>query len=219
MAVTPERDAPAPRFPLGRTARIAVMASGRGSNLASLLAAFPPDAKQADDALGSVALVISNTVDAPALERAREAGVAAHHVRWDGAAGRDDFERRVTDLLEGAEIDLVCLAGFMRLLSPEFTARYRGRLLNIHPSLLPDFRGLHAQRQALAAGATEAGCTVHFVDAGIDTGPVVVQRRVPVLPGDTEETLSMRILAVEHEAYPAAVTAVLTGSSPEPAAA
>lgn len=206
-------------FPLGRTARIAVLASGRGSNLASLLAAFPPGhgAGPADvqpQQLGSLALVISNKPNAPALTVARAAGVDAVYVAWDAEHPRSLFESEVTRLLDGAGIDLVCLAGFMRVLSLEFTERYAGRLLNIHPSLLPDFRGLHAQRQALAAGVSEAGCTVHLVDGGVDTGQALVQLRVPVLPGDTEATLSERILAAEHLAYPQAVTAVLRGVRP-----
>ena len=203
-------------FPLGRTARLAVLASGRGSNLASLLAAFPPMAsggrpETGQLQLGALELVISNKPDAPALSVARAAGVEAVYVPWDKSHPRATFEAEVTRLLDLAGIDLVCLAGFMRLLSPAFTQRYAGRLLNIHPSLLPSFRGLHAQRQALAAGVSEAGCTVHFVDAGVDTGQTVVQARVPVLVGDTEATLSARILEAEHRAYPEAVTAVLTG--------
>lgn len=208
-------------FPLGRTARIAVLASGRGSNLASLLGTFPPGAggdattpTAEAEPLGSIVLVVSNKADAAALERARAAGVHAVHVHWDATHGRDSFEDGVTRLLDEAGIDLVCLAGLMRVLSPRFTERYQGRLLNIHPSLLPAFRGLHAQRQALQAGVAEAGCTVHQVDAGVDTGPVIVQRRVPVLPGDTEESLSARILEEEHRAYPEAVTAVLRGWRP-----
>jgi phosphoribosylglycinamide formyltransferase-1 len=194
-----------------------VLASGRGSNLASLLAAFPPDANaghHGDQSLGTIAIVISNKPGAPALARARAAGVDAVHVPWDAQHPRNSFEGEVTRLLDAAAIDLVCLAGFMRLLSPGFTARYAGRLLNIHPSLLPDFRGLHAQRQALDAGVAEAGCTVHLVDAGVDTGQVILQKRVPVLPTDTEESLSERILQVEHVAYPEAVTAVLSGWRP-----
>ena len=200
-------------FPLGRTARIAVFASGRGSNLASLLTAFPPHPAATGGHLGSVTLVISNKADAPALERARAAGVSATHVRWDAHHGKAAFEHEVTTLLTEAAIDLVCLAGFMRLLSPAFTERYAGRLVNIHPSLLPDFRGLHAQRQALEAGVAEAGCTVHFVDAGVDTGTPILQRRVPVLHGDTEESLTSRILEAEHEAYPEAVRMVLKGEA------
>lgn len=192
-------------FPLGRPARLAVFASGRGSNLAALLAAFP-----AGDPVGSVALVLSDKPGAEALERAARAGVEAACVPW---TSRSAFERRARALLQARAIDLVCLAGFMRILSPGFTARYRGRILNVHPSLLPSFPGLHAQRQALAAGARESGCSVHFVDAGVDTGPVIAQRRVPVLPGDTEASLSARILAEEHLAYPEAVRQVLAGAA------
>ncbi len=220
-------------FPLDRTARIAVLASGRGSNLASLLAAFPPlaqgsadgaaggstrglvaaethgrAAEEAANRLGAVTLVISNVEDAPALDKARGAGVRAAFVPW---TSRDAFETGVQQLLAEERIDLVCLAGFMRILSPRFTERFAGRLLNIHPSLLPSFRGLHAQRQALEAGAQESGCTVHFVDAGVDSGRVVLQRRVPVLEDDDETSLTERILREEHVAYPEAVTCVLDG--------
>ncbi|RDI94568.1 phosphoribosylglycinamide formyltransferase [Meiothermus sp. QL-1] len=192
-------------FPLDRPARLAVFASGRGSNLEALLRAFP-----CGDSLGQVVLVVSDKPQAPALERALRAGVEAVHIPWKGRAG---FEEAAHRLLEARRIDLVLLAGFMRILSPEFVARWYGRLLNIHPSLLPAFPGLHAQRQALAAGVSESGCTVHFVDAGVDTGPIVLQRRVPVLPGDTEESLAARILAEEHRAYPEAVRRVLRGEA------
>lgn len=196
-------------FPLGRPARIAVLASGRGSNLEALLKAFGPD-----ETLGRVELVISNRASAPALDRARAAGVKALHVAYrDGRAFEEDAGRA----LDTAAIDLVCLAGFMRILSPAFVRRYRGRLLNIHPSLLPAFRGLHAQRQALEAGVRESGCTVHFVDEGVDTGGVVVQRRVPVLAGDTEDALAARIRVEEHRAFPEAVRKVLTGRVRPPA--
>lgn len=193
-------------FPLARRARIAVFASGRGSNLASLLAAFPPDESEP---LATVRLVISDRPDAVALERAGAVGVAAEHVPF----GRDraGFEARTDELLREHGIDLVCLAGFMRVLSASFTERWEGRLLNVHPSLLPAFRGLHAQRQALAAGVHESGCTVHFVDAGVDTGHVIVQRRVQVLRGDDEASLAARILDQEHLAYPEAVRLVLRG--------
>lgn len=193
-------------FPVGRLARVAVFASGRGSNLASLLRAFPPGG---DEPLAAVRLVLSDRVNAAALERAREAGVPAMHVSF----GRDRvaFETRSDALLREHAIDLVCLAGFMRVLSASFTERWEGRLLNVHPSLLPAFRGLHAQRQALAAGVHESGCTVHFVDAGVDTGHVIVQRRVQVLRGDDEASLAARILDQEHLAYPEAVRLVLRG--------
>jgi len=127
--------------------------------------------------------------------------------------GKREHEAEVLKRLAEARPDLVCLAGYMRLLTPEFVARWRGRILNIHPALLPKFPGLHVQRRALEAGETESGCTVHFVDEGTDTGPIVLQRRVPVLPGDTEESLSARILAEEHRAYPEAIAKVL-GSLP-----
>lgn len=193
-------------FPLTRPARIAVFASGRGSNLASLLAAFPPDH---GEPLAAVRLVVSDRAGAGAIERAAAAGVSAEHVPF----GRDraGFEARADALLREHGIDLVCLAGFMRVLSAEFAERWHGRLLNVHPSLLPAFRGLHAQRQALEAGVQESGCSVHFVDAGVDTGHVIVQRRVRVLEGDDEASLAARILDQEHLAYPEAVRLVLRG--------
>lgn len=201
-------------FPLGRPARIAVMASGRGSNLEALLKAFPHD-----NPLGHIVLVISDQRDALALQKAVEAEVEAEYVPWprsreQGAAyqtGREQFEQVAGLLLQDQRIDLILLAGFMRLLSPKFVQAWQGRILNIHPSLLPQFPGLHAQRQALEAGVSESGCTVHFVDAGMDTGPIILQRRVPVLPDDTEETLAARILEQEHRAYPEAVQRVLQG--------
>jgi phosphoribosylglycinamide formyltransferase 1 len=193
-------------FPLPRQARLAVLASGRGSNLASLLEAFPPDGR---DPLAALRLVVSNRASAAALERAREAGLAAEHIPF--GADRDTFEAHVEERLRELAIDLVCLAGFMRILSPGFTDRWRGRLLNVHPSLLPDFRGLDPQRQALAAGVAESGCTIHFVEAAVDTGRTILQRRVPVLPGDDEGRLAERILREEHQAYPEAVRMVLRG--------
>ncbi|MER3481475.1 MAG: phosphoribosylglycinamide formyltransferase [Meiothermus sp.] len=192
-------------FPLGRPARIAVFASGRGSNLGALLEAFPPH-----NPLGHIALVVSDKAQAGALERAARAGVEAVHLPWP-KGGREHFEGAALRLLADRHVDLVLLAGFMRVLSPAFVEPWQGRLLNIHPSLLPEFPGLHAQKQALEAGAKESGCTVHFVDTGVDTGPIILQRRVPVLPGDTEETLAARILAEEHRAYPEAVRRVLLG--------
>lgn len=192
-------------FPLGRPARIAVMASGRGSNLEALLKAFP-----ADNPLGRIVLVISDKRQAPALQKALEAQVEAEYVPWP-KSGREQFEQVAGQLLHDRQIDLILLAGFMHLLSPRFVQAWEGRILNIHPSLLPEFPGLKAQRRALEAGVSETGCTVHFVDAGMDTGPIVLQRRVPVLPGDTEETLSARILEQEHLAYPEAVRRVLKG--------
>ena len=199
-------------FPLNRPARLAVFASGRGSNLDAILNAYP-----AGHALAHVAVVISDKADAGALVKAETANIAAYYHPFpirkhdpDGS-GRAAFEREVQGWLERHDIDLICLAGFMRLLSEDFNERWRGRILNIHPSLLPRFPGLHPQRQALEAGVNESGCTVHFVDAGMDTGPAVLQRSVPVRPDDTEESLSERILHAEHKAYPEAIKRVLTG--------
>lgn len=194
-----------PGFPLDRPARIAVLASGRGSNLQALLAAYP-----AGDPLGSVSLAVSDRADAGALELARAAGVPAEHVPW---AGRAAFEHELSLLLSERHIDLVCLAGFMRLLSAEFVSQWEGRLLNIHPSLLPEFRGLNPQQQALDAGVSETGCSVHLVDAGMDTGPVLQQLKVPILAGDDADTLSARILEQEHLLYPQAVRLVLRGET------
>lgn len=195
-------------FPLNRPARIAVLASGRGSNLEALLKAFPHD-----DKLGHIVLVISDKRQALALQKAVAAKVEAEYVPWpkNNQDGRKQFEQLAQKLLTDQHIDLLLLAGFMRLLSPGFVSAWPGRILNIHPSLLPSFPGLHGQRQALEAGAKESGCTVHLVDAGIDTGPIILRRKVKVLPKDTEETLANRILQQEHRAYPEAVRLVLAG--------
>jgi phosphoribosylglycinamide formyltransferase-1 len=190
-------------FPLARPARIAVLASGRGSNLRALLDEFGPE-----DPQGRVVLVVSDKAGAAALERARAQRIEAHHLPW---RDRSQFEAELERLFRTRGIDLICLAGFMRLLSPDFVQRHEGRILNIHPSLLPRFPGLHAHRQALAEQVSESGCTVHLVDAGIDTGPVILQRRVPVFPSDDEESLAARILEQEHFAYPQAVRRVLAG--------
>ena len=194
-----------PPFPLGRQARIAVLASGRGSNLQALLDSFGPE-----EPLGRVVLVVSDKPGAQALERARKAGVEALHIGWNTRSG---FERTLLDRLRETQVDLICLAGFMRLLSTDFVAEFEGRLLNIHPSLLPKFRGLHPQRQALEAGALESGCTVHYVDSGVDTGAIILQRTVPVVPGDDQASLSARILGEEHLVYPQAVRLVLSGEA------
>jgi phosphoribosylglycinamide formyltransferase-1 len=180
-----------------------VLASGRGSNLEALAKRLPGD-------VGAVVLVISNVLDAGALHLARDLGARAEHVPWKRGGARH-FEETTQRLLEEEGIDLVCLAGFMRLLSADFVQPWEGRMLNIHPSLLPAFPGLDAQGQAVRAGVKESGCTVHFVDAGLDSGPVVLQRRVPVLPGDTAESLATRILPEEHAVYAEAVRLVLEG--------
>ena len=191
----------------GQRWRLVILVSGRGSNFESIADAVSgggiPDAE--------IVVVLSDVLKATGLERARERGLAADAVDRRKFAGRREHEAEMLRLLEEARPDLICLAGYLRVLSPAFVARFRGRILNIHPALLPKFPGLHAQRRALEAGETVTGCTVHFVDEGTDTGPVVLQRTVPVLPGDTEESLSERILAEEHRAYPEAIATVLSG--------
>ena len=190
-----------------RPRRIAVLLSGRGSNFEAIADAVAagriPDAE--------IVAVVSDVENAPGLARARERAMPAFTVPRAASETRTAHEARILHILGDARPDIVCLAGYMRVLSPDFVARYRGRILNIHPSLLPKYRGLRPQRRALEAGESVSGCTVHLVDEGTDTGPVVVQRRVPVEPGDTEDSLSARILEAEHEAYPAAIVRVLDG--------
>lgn len=164
-------------------------------------------------------MVMSDNADAGALEKAKQRAIPNYTFPFparkkdENGQGRKAFEVEAEKYLQAQRIDLICLAGFMRLFSPEFNERWQGRMLNIHPSLLPDFKGLQPQRQALEAGVTEAGCTVHFVDAGVDTGPIILQKRVPVLPDDTEESLSARILVQEHLAYPEAIHLILMGKA------
>jgi phosphoribosylglycinamide formyltransferase-1 len=181
--------------------RLGVLASGSGSNLQALLDACADGRIPAS----RVAAVISNVEGARALERARNAGVPALLLPHRAYPSRDAYDAEVVRLLRQHEVDLVCLAGFMRLIGPALLSAFHNRILNIHPSLLPAFPGMHATRQALAAGVRVSGCTVHIVDEGADTGPIVIQAAVPVLDGDTEETLSARILVQEHRCYPRAV--------------
>jgi phosphoribosylglycinamide formyltransferase-1 len=180
--------------------RVGVLASGRGSNLQAIL-----DACARPDFPARVVVVISDRERAAALERARGAGIEALFVNPKDFGDRDAYDASVTGILQERGVGLVCLAGFMRILSPVFVRAWRGRALNIHPSLLPAFAGLHPQRQALDHGARVSGATVHFVDEGIDTGPIVLQSAVPVQPDDTEDTLAARILTEEHRLYPEAV--------------
>ncbi len=187
--------------------RLAVLLSGRGSNFESIADAVEggaiPDAE--------IVAVISDVPGARGLERARERGLPAFSVDRRQHPSRREHEAAVLRVLGEERPDLICLAGYMRVLSSDFIARWRGRILNIHPALLPKFPGLDVQRRALEAGEKESGCTVHFVDEGVDTGPIVLQRRVPILPGDSPESLSARILAEEHRAYPEAIKRVLGG--------
>ncbi len=175
--------------------RLGVLASGRGSNFAAIQRAI------ADGRLAArVELLVSDQPDAKALEVARENGVRAEHLPYD-RKNRLDWEQRAAAKLDAAGVELVILAGFMRLITPWFIQHYQGRILNIHPSLLPSFKGLDAQKQALDFGVKLAGCTVHIVTEEMDAGPILAQRAVPVRPGDTEDTLSARILEQEHDVF------------------
>lgn len=186
--------------------RLGVLASGRGSNLQAIL-----DAIAAGRCPARVVVVVSDRAGAAALDRARGAGIEAVHVDPQAYADRAAFDQAVAAILAKHDVELVCLAGYMRLLTPALVAAYRGRILNVHPALLPAFPGLHAQRQALEYGVRVTGATVHFVDEGVDTGPIVLQAAVPVLDGDTEETLATRILVEEHRLYPEAIRLVAEG--------
>ena len=189
--------------------RLAILLSGRGSNFGAIADAVEtgeiPDSE--------IVAVISDVPEARGLESARKRGLPAYAVDRGGYDSRKDHEAEVLRILESVRPDLICLAGYMRVLSPAFIARYRGRILNIHPALLPKFPGLNAQKRALEAGESEAGCTVHFVDESVDGGPILLQRTVPVVDGDTEESLSERILEQEHRAYPEAISRVLASRS------
>ena len=187
--------------------RVAVLISGRGSNMSALI-----EAAKAKDYPAEIVLVVSNRPDAAGLARAREAAIATAVI--DHRLFRDDraaFERALDDELREYRIDIVCLAGFMRLLTPWFITRWSGRILNIHPALLPEFKGLDTHRRALAAGVKRHGATVHFVVEETDAGPVISQQSVPVLQGDTEETLAARVLEIEHRIYPEALRLVAEG--------
>lgn len=186
--------------------RIGVLLSGRGSNFQALA-----DSIAAGQIPGAeIAIVLSNRENAPGLALAAARGIAAKAIPSKGLA-REEFDRLVVGELKNAGVEIVCLAGFMRLLSPYFVAAYPHRILNIHPSLLPSFPGLEAQRQALEYGVKFSGCTVHLVDENLDAGPILAQSVVPVRDNDTEETLSARILVEEHRIYTEAVRLVLSG--------
>jgi phosphoribosylglycinamide formyltransferase-1 len=187
--------------------RVAVLISGRGSNMAALIAAAKDPAYPAE-----IVLVVSNRPDAAGLDHARAAGIPAVVVdHTNFKSDRDAFERALQAVLAKHRIDIVCLAGFMRLLTPRFTAQWEGRMLNIHPSLLPAFKGLDTHARALEAGVTTHGATVHFVVAEMDSGPILAQVHVPVQPGDTPDTLAARVLSAEHELYPHALRLLAEG--------
>lgn len=188
------------------TVKIAVLVSGRGSNLQAIIDSIEKGyIKNA-----AVNVVISNKADAYALERAEKHGISAVFLDPEGL-DRAGYDREILKVLKQHDTDLLLLAGYFRLLGSELIEAYRHRILNIHPSLLPAFKGLHAQKQAFEYGVKVAGCTVHFVDEGLDSGPIIIQKCVPVLPGDTEETLTARILEQEHIIYPEAVRLFVEG--------
>ncbi|WP_413875496.1 phosphoribosylglycinamide formyltransferase [Albidovulum sp.] len=186
--------------------RVAILISGGGSNMVALVRSMTGDHP------AKAVLVLSNDPAAAGLAKAREMGVATAAVdHRPFGADRAGFEAALLTALLGAQPDILCLAGFMRVLTPGFVERFRGRMLNIHPSLLPKFPGLHTHRRALEAGDAEAGCTVHEVTAELDAGPILGQARVPVLPGDSEATLAARVLEQEHRLYPAVLRRFAAG--------
>jgi phosphoribosylglycinamide formyltransferase-1 len=191
--------------------RVAVLISGRGSNMKSLIEAARDPTFPAE-----IVVVVSNVPGAGGLATADDAGIATatidHRNFGKGAAGKHEFEAALDSALRSANAELVCLAGFMRLLSADFVTRWYGRLINIHPSLLPSFKGLDVHAQMLDAGVKIAGCTVHYVSAEMDAGPIIGQAAVPVLPGDTPDSLAARILEQEHRLYPECVRRIASGA-------
>jgi phosphoribosylglycinamide formyltransferase-1 len=186
--------------------RTAILISGRGSNMQSLV-----NAARAADYPAEIVLVASNRPDAPGLAWAEANGVPTLAIDHTSHATREAFEDSLQEALDAVGAELVALAGFMRLMTPAFVERWRDRMINIHPSLLPSFKGLHTHEQALAAGVKITGCTVHLVRAEMDTGPIIAQAAVPVLSGDTPDTLSGRVLEAEHKLYPSALKLVASG--------
>lgn len=198
-------------IPMTTRKRVAVLISGRGSNMTALVEAARDPSYPAE-----IVGVFSNRADAPGLQYAWLAGVpTAVHSHKDFPT-REAFDAQIQSVLDGWNVDLVCLAGFMRIFSTGFATAWTGRILNIHPSLLPLFKGLKPQQQALDAGVAESGCTVHWVVPDLDDGPTILQRRVPVLPGDDADALAARILIEEHKAYPEALRLVATGAATYP---
>ena len=195
--------------------RVAVLISGRGSNLTALI-----EVAKAPDYPAAIVFVVANLPDAAGLMHARQAGIPTAVVEHRPfGTDREAFERALDAQLQAQRIEIVCLAGFMRLLTPWFVTRWSGRLLNIHPALLPQFKGLHTHSRALAAGVKEHGATVHFVVPEMDAGPIILQAAVPVIAGDTEGTLAARVLEVEHRIYPQGLRLVAEGRAALPAGA
>lgn len=185
--------------------KLAVFISGRGSNLQSII-----DACARDDFPAEISVVLSNRPGVMGLQRARDAGIETVTVDHKDFEGRENFERALLDTLDTYNVDLVCLAGFMRILTPLFISRWEGKMLNIHPSLLPNYKGLNTHERVLADGKNESGCTVHYVVPDMDAGPHIVQKRVAVLDDDTPDSLAARVLEQEHIAYPEAIKIVCT---------
>jgi len=183
-----------------RKLRVGVLASGRGSNLQAII-----DACSIGEAPAQVTVVVSDRAEAYALDRARQHGIPAVHIHPSYYGTKEEYEHRIVLEMREYGVELVCLAGYMRLVGGVLLDSFPDRIMNIHPALLPSFKGLHGQRQALEYGVKISGCTVHFVDGGMDTGPIIIQAAVPVLSGDSEEDLSSRILEQEHIIYPQAV--------------
>jgi phosphoribosylglycinamide formyltransferase-1 len=186
--------------------KLCVFISGRGSNLQSLI-----DACAGDDYPAQIALVVSNIEGAQGLERAKAAGIQTSVVNHEGFSSNDSFYALINKVIKPFDVDLICLAGFMRILSDRFVDYWEDRMINIHPSLLPSFKGLNVQQRAIDAGVRFSGCTVHFVRRDMDTGPIIVQAAVPVLGNDDANTLAGRILKQEHKIYPLAVKLIAQG--------
>ena len=185
---------------------LGVLCSGRGTNLQSIIAAV-----ESGQIRARIGLVLTDKPEALALERAEKAGIAHVCVNRKACADKQDFEEKLVAELRKAGVTLVILAGFMRILSPYFVRSFKNRIMNIHPSLLPSFGGAHAHRDVLAYGVKVSGCTIHFVDEGMDSGPIILQDTVPVLPGDQEDTLAARVLEKEHQLYPRAIELYVNG--------
>lgn len=186
--------------------KVGILISGRGSNMSALI-----EASKAADYPAEIVGVLSNKAAAPGLLTAQQNGIATASLAQSKFPSREMFEDTMTQILESWEVDYVCLAGFMRILGEDFVLRWQGQMINIHPSLLPRYKGLDTHARVIADGGTEHGCTVHFVTPGLDEGPAILQARVPVLPGDTPETLTARVLVEEHKIYPQALAMLARG--------
>ena len=188
--------------------RVAILISGRGSNMVSLI-----EAARAPDFPAEIALVLSNRPDAAGLEHAKAAGIATLAIDHKAFPDRESFDRALDAALASHDIAFICLAGFMRVLTDRFVERWSGKMINIHPSLLPLYRGTQTHRRALADGVLVHGCTVHFVVPELDAGPIIAQAAVPVVPGDTEESLAARVIVQEHILYPQALRTICDGTA------